>query len=183
MPIKVITPPASLPVTLSEVKAFANVTINDDDTLLTSLLTAAVAKTENRTGRRLITQTLELYLDGFPGATGEINLPGPVASITSVKYIDTDGDEQTLAGTGYVLDAVSNPARLVPAFEEEWPETRGQNNAVVIRFVTGTAAADVPEMIKTYIKACVAWQYDNRDGDPFEKLVGLIDGNIVEFTV
>jgi uncharacterized phiE125 gp8 family phage protein len=183
MPIKVITAPATMPVTLSEVKAFANVTISDDDTLLTSLLTAATAKAEGRTGRRFITQTLELYLDAFPGATGEINLPGPVASITSVKYVDVNGVEQTMAATDYVLDAVSNPARLVPAYEEEWPETREQNNAVVIRFITGASAADVPEMIKTYIKACVAWQYDNRDGDPFEKLVGLIDGYIVEFSV
>ena len=183
MPIKVITPPAELPVTVAEVKAFANVSINDDDTLLTSLLTSAVAKTENRTGSRIITQTLELYLDSFPGTTGEIRLPGPVASVTSVKYTDTDGDEQTLASSKYVLDAVSNPARLVPAYEEEWPETREKVNAVVIRFVTGTAKADCPEMIKTYIKACVTWQYDNRDGDPFEKLVGLIDGYIREFPV
>lgn len=183
MPIKVITPAAELPVTLAEVKAFANVSINDDDTLLTSLLTAATAKTENRTGTRLITQTLELYLDSFPGTVGEIFLPGPVASITSVKYIDTDGTEQTMDSADYKLDAVSNPARLVPAFEEEWPETREQVNAVVVRFVTGTAKADCPEMVKTYIKACVAWQYDNRDGDPFEKLIGLIDGHIREFPV
>lgn len=183
MPIKVVTAPAALPVTLNEVKSFANVTISDDDTLLTSLLTAATAKAEHRMGRRLVTQTLELYLDAFPGETGEINLPGPVASITSVKYTDTDGDEQTLSSTKYTLDAVSNPARLVPAYEEEWPETLEQVNAVVIRFIAGSAVADVPEMVKTYIKACVAWQYDNRDGDPFEKLAGLIDLHVAEFTV
>lgn len=101
MPIKVITPAAELPVTLAEVKAFANVSINDDDTLLTSLLTAATAKTENRTGTRLITQTLELYLDSFPGTGGEIFLPGPVQSITSVKYIDADGTEQTMDSADY----------------------------------------------------------------------------------
>ena len=174
MPIKVVTAPATLPVTLSEVKAFCNVSIDDDDTLLTSFMTAATNHAEHVTGLRLVSQTLDLYLDGFPAGNEAILLDPPVQSVTSVTYIDDDGDEQTFAAENYILDAVSEPARLALAYDAEWPDTRWIINAVVVRFVSGVAQADVPEEVKTYIKAFVLHLYDGRPGDPEALYSGMI---------
>lgn len=183
MPIKVVTAPAEMPVTLSEVKAFCNVTIDLDDAMLTSFIAAATADAEHFTGMRFITQTLDLYLDAFPAHDGVVEIPGPVASVASVKYIDADGVEQTMDSADYVLDPVSNPARLVPAFEKEWPETREQFNAVVIRFVQGEAASACPDSVKTFIKAHVRHVYDGLPGGPTQAYMGLLASCRKEFPV
>ena len=183
MPIKVVTAPASLPVTIAEAKAFSRITISDDDTLLTALIATATAHAEHYTGIRFVTQTLDLYLDSFPGAIGTILVPGPVASITSIKYIDADGDEQTMDSADYITDLVSNPARITPAFEGEWPETRGQVNAVTVRFVQGGSTSACPEEAKTFIKVYVGHIYDGVTGDPMKMYVGLLDPIRREFAV
>lgn len=175
MPIKVVTAPAALPVTIAEAKAFSRITIDDDDTLLTALITAATAHAEHYTGLRFVTQTLDLYLDSFPGLYGTIRVPGPVSSITSIKYIDTDGVEQTMDSADYITDLISNPARITPAVEGEWPETRDQVNAVVIRFVQGASVSECPEDVKTFIKAYVNHVYDGKDGDPGKMYEGFLD--------
>lgn len=183
MPIKVVTAPAALPVTIAEAKAFSRISIDDDDTLLTALITTATAHAEHYTGIRFVTQTLDLYLDSFPGAYGTIHVPGPVASITSVKYVDMDGDEQTVDSADYITDLISSPARITPAYEVEWPETREQVNAVVVRFVQGGATSACPEEAKTFIKAYVGHVYDGMTGDPLKMYSGLLDPIRREFAV
>lgn len=183
MPIKVVTAPAALPVTIAEAKAFSRISIDDDDTLLTALITTATAHAEHFTGLRFVTQTLDLYLDSFPGMYGTINVPGPVASITSIKYIDMDGDEQTMDSADYITDLISNPARITPAYEGEWPETREQVNAVVVRFVQGGETSACPEEAKTFIKAYVGHVYDGLTGDPLKMYSGLLDPIRREFAV
>lgn len=183
MPIKVVTAPAAYPVTLSEAKEFARVSIDTDDTLITSYIVTATAHAEHITGLRFVTQTLDLYLDAFPGAYGAIELPGPVQSVTSVTYTDTDEESQTLDDSKYTLDAISNPARLVPAYDEEWPETLDTVNVVVVRFISGAATSACPEEAKTFIKACVAHLYDDRQGDPFQMYSGLLSTIRREFSV
>jgi uncharacterized phiE125 gp8 family phage protein len=166
MALIVITPPAAEPVTVDEAKASPSLRVATatDDADIAVLITAAREIAEAITRRSLITQTLELVLDAFP--SGGINLYcPPIQSVTSIKYIDTDGVEQTLSSALYDLDSDTEPGMVAPAYNESWPATRDQVNAVRVRYVAGYgAAADVPAAIKTWIKMRAGTLYDNPQG-------------------
>ena len=166
MALIVITPPTSEPVTPAEAKASPSFRVvgSTDDADITVLVKAAREMAEAITRRALITQTLELVLDGFPTGGIELYCP-PIQSVTSIKYIDTDGAEQTLDPLLYSVDDDSEPGLIVPTYGETWPATRDEVNAVRVRYVAGYgAAADVPAAIKTWIKMRAGTLYDNPQG-------------------
>jgi uncharacterized phiE125 gp8 family phage protein len=166
MALKEITPPAEEPITTSEAKLSPSLRVATatDDTAIGTLITTARKLAETYTLHALVTQTWELVLDGFP--TGGIVVPlPPLQSVTSIKYIDTDGTEQTLDALLYSVDDDSIPGLIVPAYGETWPTTRDEVNAVRVRFVAGFGDADdVPEDIKSWIKIMVGTMYDNPQG-------------------
>lgn len=123
-----------------------------EDTLIATLIVAARKYAENATGLQLITATWTLYMDEFPGI---IRVPKPpIQSVTHVKYIDTDGVQQTWDSGDYLTDLKSRPARIQPAHDESYPSIRSQMNAVEIEFVSGygDAATDVDANIVHAIK-------------------------------
>lgn len=162
--MKLITAPTEEPVTLAEAALQCKVDGTEDNALITSLIVAARQQAEHITGRALITQTWDLALDAFPAA--EIALKKlPVQSITSVKYLDSTGTEQTIDSANYTLDIYDSTAHwLIPAVNYDWPVTYDAANAVKIQFVTGYgAAAAVPDSIKIWIKLAVNTMYNQRD--------------------
>lgn len=165
MPVTVITAPTSEPVTLAEAKAQIGVTTTDDDDLITRKIRAARQHVEAMTGRTLLETTLELVLDRFP--RGALPVPrGPLASITSVKYLDPDGVQQTLATTGYTVDTDGD--RIGPV--DCWPGTASTINAVRVRYVAGLDAADdLPEPLREAVLMMVGHLYENREAS----LVGV----------
>ena len=168
MALKLITAPSTYPVTLAEAKLHCRVDIADDDTLITALITAATEMAEQKTGRAIMTQTLELTLDAFPEAFELTRVP--VQSITSVKYYDTTGAQQTLSNTLYALDAADDFgfAHISPVYAGVWPDTRDQINAVAVRYVAGYAdAASVPQSIKNWILLMVSTMYANRETEAY----------------
>jgi uncharacterized phiE125 gp8 family phage protein len=128
------------------------------DPWLTAGIIAAREYGETFTHRAFITQTHDLKLDGFPCSDDAIRLPkAPLISITSVTYVDTNGDTQTWSNTLYTVDAPSGPkaerGRIVPNYGQVFPSTRDVINAVTVRFVAGYGAASaVPSLIKTCLK-------------------------------
>lgn len=157
-----IVEPSAEPFTLAVAKAHLRVLTGDEDTVIRDFLKAAREDFEDSTGRILMTQTWEQYLDWFPN---EINLlRAPVQSVVSIKYIDTEGATQTLASSEYVLDAKSEPARIVEAFGKSWPTTRDTVNAVIINFLAGyTSAALVPRTAKQALKLMLAHSFEHRE--------------------
>lgn len=161
MSLVLITAPAEEPVTLSEAKLHLRVDHSADDTLITALIVAAREQAEHKTGRVLVTQTWEQVLDAFPADEMRLDVP-PVQSITSVKYLDEAGDEQTLDGAAYSLDAAKLPGWLFPA--SEWPATYDGANAVRVRMVCGYGAASaVPATIKAWMLLHVGAGYRQRE--------------------
>lgn len=166
MSFKVVTPVETEPVTLAEARLHLKVYDDDaaEDLLITAWITAAREMAEQFTGRALATQTLELALDEFPDAddcSSVIELPmPPVASITSVKYTDLVGAEQTLAGSAYALSLYGDSRRLAPTYGNYWPSTQDVPDAVRVRYVTGYATA--PKAVKAAILLMVGWLEQNR---------------------
>lgn len=161
--LKLITAPAAEPVTLTEAKLHARVDHVADDTLITALIAAARQDAEHLTGRALITQTWEMVLPEFADSM-DLDL-GPVASITSVKYLDSDGVEQTLASTVYDLIEEALPPRLVLKTGQSWPATYTAEDAVRIRFVAGYGAdaTYVPAAIRAWLWVRISSLYAQRE--------------------
>lgn len=169
MPTRLVTAPAALPVTLAEVKAYCGVEHDADDALLLSFLAAAVGRCQDITGRQLVESMWDLFLDAFPAK--EVRFPGaPLQSVESVSYVDTDGATQSLDAGTYVVDTVEVPGLVYPAYDQRWPETRNQRNAVVIRYTAGWPMSDDavpvwtgPAEIQTWLKMRVHTLYEHRD--------------------
>lgn len=151
MQFKVIIAVATEPVSLAEARLQCKVDADDTshDTLLTSLCTAAREFAEHYTGRALAEQTLEAALDRFP-CERYIDLPmPPVATITSIKYDDEAGAEQTLSTANYSLSAYGDSRRINLGPDADWPSTEADAaDAVRIRFVTGYGVSGGPALPK-----------------------------------
>jgi uncharacterized phiE125 gp8 family phage protein len=162
MPKKLVTGPTDLPLKLSEAKAQLEVDFEDDDQFITSLIRVVTADAENYLRRALLTQTWDFYIDRFSDYM-DIPLPA-LQSIESVKYIDTNGDQQTLDAATYDVDTYAEPGVVRLAFGKSWPSTRDEANAVTIRFVCGyTSANEVPMPIKQAMLLQLRHLYEQRD--------------------
>jgi uncharacterized phiE125 gp8 family phage protein len=166
MPLITITPPDAEPVSVEDVKIAARLDAESFDDQMALLLIPAIRReAEHQLGRRLITQTVELVLDEFPAGEIDLLLPS-VQSITSVKYLDSAGDEQTVLNTDYSLDNAKAPARVLLATGASWPATYAVPNAVRVRYVVGYGDDDasVPANVRLWITAMVVQALDNPAG-------------------
>lgn len=151
------------PVTIAEVKANSAIEITADDALIENLLKAARAKVCNDLARFLIDTTVAWRLDyGFPCW---FEIPrGPLRSVTSIAYVDGNGDSQTLAANQYTVDGYHDIGRIVPAWGVSWPTTRGHVNDVTVTYVAGYGAtADaVPLPLRRAVLLLVDHWYEHR---------------------
>lgn len=162
MPAKLITPPSVEPVSLSEAKAHLRFTSNAEDVLISQRISMIRQYCEDQTQISLMPQTWELVSDGF---SCEMFLSHPpVQNITSIKYLDISGVEQTIPSSDYVLDNINDlRARVVPAPGNGWPATGHGVNVVRIRYVAGYQDENaVPGPLKLYILSHLGHWFVNR---------------------
>jgi len=151
MTYKIITAVATEPVTRSEAKLHARIDLDAEDSLA-----------EHYTGRAFAAQTLEMALRCFPDSCEsiELELP-PVASVTSIKYTDANGTEQTFSSAKYSLSAYGLARSISLAYGEIWPLSQDIADAVRIRYVTGYTT--LPKAAKAALLLIVAHLYKNRE--------------------
>ena len=167
---KVTTSPAVEPVTTAEAKSQLRISGSDEDTLIDNYITVARQTIEVLTRRAFITQTITLKYDSFPS---EMRLPRPPAiAVTSIQYVDTDGNTQTWDAANYTVDVQLQPASIVPAYNIDYPITRDIPNAVTVVYTAGygTATTDVPESIRLAIRLLVGSYYENREATSTAKI-------------
>lgn len=157
MASKLITAPATFPVTLVEAKAQCRIEGGDDDTRLNVLIAAATDYIEQLLGKAIITQTWETHYDEFSDAM--ILARGPAQSVVSVQYYDVDSALQTASAGLYTTDIISIPQWVVRLTAAVWPVTAVGINNVIISYTTGKAAAD--PSVKQAILLLIAQWYDN----------------------
>jgi uncharacterized phiE125 gp8 family phage protein len=162
MTLIVVTPPTEEPLTTAEAKQHLVVEHSNDDTLIAAQIEAARRLAELRTNRQLVVATYDWKIDRF---TDRIRLPKPpTVSVTSIKYIDTDGAEQTLDTSVYDVQPNSVPGEIRLAYQQSWPSIRMEPEPITIRFVTGYAdAASVPQAIKRWMLMKVGDMYNHRE--------------------
>lgn len=146
--------PAAEPVTLTETKAYLRIDTNDEDTLLTTLITVAREAAEEYLGRSLITQTWQLAFDDF--VPSEVRLPrGPVQNITSVKSYTQAEAETVISTDAYYLNAAKDRVCFTSLIA---------SHRIEILYVSGygNAAGDVPSTIRHALLAFIARLYEVR---------------------
>ena len=145
------------------VDVIVNSELNDEDELLSALITTAREFCENFTNRALATQTWELILGGFPHVD-YIELPKPpLQSVTSVKYTDYNGTEATLTeDSDYIVDTDSTPGKIFLPYSKSWPSfTPYPHNAVRIRVTAGYT--EIPKAVKQAMLMLLGHWYENRE--------------------
>lgn len=174
---RVTTLPDSEPISLDEAKGYLKVDGTSDDTYITSLITTSRRMCEAYTGLSFVTQERQIKLDRFPVSDrsrgNEITIPyGPVQSIDSVKYLNTDNVLTTMAeGTDYVVDTDSEICRIFPVSSNEltcWPSTRNLPNAVTVAYTAGfddVSGIPLPKEVTEAMYKQIASMYENRQDE------------------
>lgn len=127
-----------LPLTLGELRDHSRITDRASDQHLMATLLAATRYCETVQKRKYVLATYILRMDLFPGV---IVLPKPpLSSVTSIQYVDSSGNTQTLDDSKYQADLTGDPGRIMPAFGVgAWPVIRSVFNAVTVTYVAGYA--------------------------------------------
>jgi len=162
---QITSEPATEPITTAQAKEHLRVDVSDEDDYIDLLITAARRFCEAYTNRVFITQTWRQNENEF---TNPIPLMvNPVISLTSLKYYDTDGTQQTLTDdpTNFQKDFNSDTAAIYEGTTNAFPAISATIiNPIEIITVCGYgAASDVPEDIKHAIKIMISYFYENRE--------------------
>lgn len=158
---RLVTAPATEPLTLAEAKLYLKVDDTSEDDFITALIVAARMAVEGRTWMPLISQTWAMQFDKSELNTLIWNVnKAPLISFSSVTYYDSNNELQTLAVTEYETDIYGSPARFRI---KSVPNVYDRMNALQLNFVCGYAnAAAVPQPIKQAMYLMIGHYYANR---------------------
>lgn len=172
--VSVVTPPATLPLSLQDAKLHLRVDHDADDAHITDAIGAAVGELDSPKGwlgRALITRTLRLTFDGYPPPL--VYLPGPPTTAISTIHVRNSADEivkvydsaDSTDEIGLQYDLTAEPALLWPSESIGWPtDIKGGVDSMRIEYVSGYANADeIPEVITQWLKIRTADYYRDRE--------------------
>lgn len=185
--VKTKTAPTALAVPLADMKRYLRVDNTDDDTLITDLIKSASESVKQYLKRPLITETFEMWMDGFNESSDDnllkmgagvheasypfvlgggdyIELPfPPIQSVTSITTYDRANVGSVFANTNYQLDELGGRIYLNEGCV--FPDNLRNREAIKIEFIAGygNTSTSIPLPIIQAIKGIVACLYDCRD--------------------
>lgn len=142
-----------LGVSLQEAKDHLRVSGSGQDDLITLLIQAATEQVERDTARAVLTATWRQSLDKFPEGGEPFDLyQRPVTAVTSVTYVDVDGNTQTLDSSLWSHSTARNKV-YYEGSDCQWPQTKEtKSDTVFVNFTAGvTDSGCVPRLIKQAI--------------------------------
>lgn len=162
LPPVVTVEPASEPVTLTEARNQCRVDGSDSDADLTIYIKAARTFVEEYTGTKLVSQTVVLRCSSFDDLS---DLPtAPLSAISSVKYLDTTGAEQTLSTDVYEAVLVGLEPHVRLKINQSWPSVREASDAIRVTATAGYST--VPEPIRAAMLLMISSWNDSRSVGP-----------------
>lgn len=180
--LSLVEGPAAEPITAEEVRNQLRLPFDPVEIdVVDGFIKAARQYFEEHDDRRLIAQTWRLTLDCFPRV---IEIPlRPVQLVNSVKYIDGDGNQQTLDAVDYQVDYSAFVTRIRPVYDTYWPAIRYQMAAVEVEFIVGYGGLDaydeytefqgdqggIPQHLKQALILHIGHMYEHRE----DSIVGV----------
>jgi uncharacterized phiE125 gp8 family phage protein len=183
MTLSLTTPPAVEPVSLDEAKAQLRVTYDQEDALISALVTAARQRIEAELGVALIATGFREVHDAWPleiGTAVPVTDPlsalfagplrlrrGPLIAVQAIAVADGTGAFQTVNLSSYAADVGSRPGRIVP-YDVAWPVPGVAACGVRIDYTAGygAAEADVPVPLRQAILQLVGDGFEHRADAP-----------------
>lgn len=158
--------PTVEPVTLAEIKKQLALPAEDGfwDTFLEAAITQAREQFEYDTGIVCCTSTWVEKLDEWPCENYITLQRRPVASVSSITYLDTDGTSQTWSSSNYTLDSNRTIPTIFLTYGASFPALRTIQNAVTITYVAGYGtASSVPKLAKQAVMLAAAHAFSQRE--------------------
>lgn len=158
-----LTPPGVEPVTLAETKAFLRVEHDDDDDVISALITGARTHVESQTRRALIAQAWQVRRDFWPTDGRLAVVPAPLREVSAGRVYDAAGAPHLFDVAALAVDRAAAPAVIafVPGAMPP-PGRAAAGIEIDIAVGYGEAPADVPEPLRQAIRMLVAHWYENR---------------------
>lgn len=157
-----VTPAAEDAASIDEVKDDLQIRYTDDDDKITRLIKTAIQNLDGYRGilgRCLVNQ---VWRSDFK-CWGEFRLRFPDVSEFTVKYLDENGDEQTVADGNFRLADTHSGPWVYPIPTWTGPTLLdGHHAPISVTYTAGFgAASDVPQALKNAISMHVGTMYDN----------------------
>jgi len=156
---KQISKASSTIISLTEMKLYLKQDESSDDALITALITAAVKTAEKVMNRDLLSTVYENYRSDIDS---DLTLRrAKFLSVSGIQYMK-DGAYLTVDPSDYNVASNGIYGKI---WEIEMPDSYDDHpEAIKIVFTAGFGASgtDIPEDIKTAIKAHVSYMYENR---------------------
>lgn len=169
MTYRVITPPASDPITSALVKEHLRVIGTDEDLKINNSIKAAALTFEQYTGQALVNQTIKQTIDQFPCGKSFFLLEkgAHATTLVSLQYYNKDNVLTTVPSDVYFLVDASYPASINLNTNKSWPIDIHPTRiaAVEITYTTGYGANEtaVPADIKEALSLIIGDMYLHRE--------------------
>jgi uncharacterized phiE125 gp8 family phage protein len=177
MPLSLVqvTPPATEPVSVDELKMHLRLDTDVQDTMLAVLITAARQMLEETLWRQFVMATWSLSLDTWQTV---IAVPRPplvnmVPTVgepdLGIAYIDSSGVVQVLDPATYQVDTASQPGRIKLT---SMPPLGDGLTPVTVTYQAGYGdlATDVPAPLRQAILLCAADMYEHTEAQAEQRL-------------
>lgn len=179
-------PPATEPVSLSEIKSQLRIDGTDEDALLDTYIASARELIEEFTGLAFLSQEWRLTLDRWPagrepwwdgvqqGAIGDLYQRGraaevfmpryPLAQVDEIRVFDLNGSPSAVnVSDTFIVDTAQRPGRLVLRFGATWPVVLENATGIEIEYTAGyPSAAVVPAPMRLAVLQMAAYMYEHR---------------------
>jgi uncharacterized phiE125 gp8 family phage protein len=169
MALRLVTPPATEPVTVAAATSHLRVIDGAEEQTISDLIAVAREACEEYQNRAYLSQTWELWVDTW---TPHIIVPRPpLQAVESIRWYDRENQEHVLDPAAYFVDDRSEPGRIVP--NGSWPGGLRPVNGVCVTFVAGYQdLALVPRRCRQAMLLLVAEWYENREASSTTRQMG-----------
>lgn len=163
--IKVIEEPIDEPVTVDELKEFARIDHDYEDTLIESFITTARKAVEYVLGRKLLETSMRVTMDEWNSEVIVLPYP-PLISVTGVYTIGEDDAATEYSSSNYYVDTNKDPAELVIKYGVTWPDNTDRFHGgyrIDYKAGYGEVSENVPNHFLTAVKIWATDLYEGRE--------------------
>ena len=162
-------------VSINDFKKSGKVTHASDGDYFDELIKVAYFDIEDNIQRPILTQTRKMYLPEFPNGDF-IELETFLSSVSSVEYYPdtwTTGAASTFASSNYIV-ITKHFLGVVKLFDtSSWPSIYDREDAVIVTYICGNSAANVPLELKQAIRLKLNQLYKKDDNsEAIKELIG-----------